>query len=373
MSGFIHLIPIDHPKIRHFFMNKINLSLSFLAAMALLGSCKGNKMTQRERPPVTVDILVAGKAEFQTSFEVNGSALSEEMVELYPEVSGRLTYLNIPDGEYVNKGTVLAKINDAELQAELVQQKVQLELAEKTEQRLKKLLEVNGVNQSEYDAALSQVNNISASINILNAQIDKTVIRAPFSGNLGLRMVSPGAYVNTQTLLGTLQQKDKIKIDFTVPETYAKLIEVGRTVSVMTNESDESLPAEVTAIEPQINTATRNVKARARLSSGLLRPGAFVKVILNRSDDRISVPSNAIIPNANSNQLILIKNRKAVFTNVETGLRNAEAVEILSGVNPGDSIVVSGVLFVRPNAVVKIGKVTSLATRINPDQKDSPK
>lgn len=320
-------------------------------------SCSRKTDNLKPKQAVEVDVIIAEKVSFPSNVEVNGVSLSEEMIELHPEISGRLTYLNIPDGASVSAGTVLAKINDADLQAQLEQQKSQLDLATKTEQRLKKLLTVNGVNQADYDAALSQLNTISANVKVFNAQIDKTVIRASFNGKLGLRMVSPGAYVTPQTLLGTLQQSDKIKIDFTIPEAYAKLAEVGNTVYIQTNDSDEKLTAVISAIEPQINVDTRNMKVRARLKTGIISPGTFVKVLLNKKEEGIVVPSNALIPDASSNQVVLVKYNKAVFTNVETGIRNADVVELLSGIHQGDTIIVSGVLFVRPNASVKINKV----------------
>jgi membrane fusion protein (multidrug efflux system) len=320
-------------------------------------SCRKQTNKIKDRLPSAVDVIIAEKVNFPSSIEVNGASLSEEMIELHPEISGRLTYLNIPDGAEVAQGTLLAKINDADLQAMLEQQKVQLDLANKTEQRLRQLLTVNGVNQSDYDAALSQVNTINANIKVLYAQIDKTVIRAPFYGRLGLRMVSPGAYVTPQTVLGTLQQTDKIKIDFTLPEFYEDQVKVGNKVSVQTNESDEKQTAVITAIEPQINVDTRNIKVRARLEKGKISPGKFVKVLLSKNEQVIVVPSNALIPEASSNQVVVIKNRKAVFVKVETGIRNSDAVEILSGISTGDTVVVSGVLFIRPNAMVLIRKI----------------
>jgi membrane fusion protein, multidrug efflux system len=339
-------------------MTKIRYIIIILFVVFGFLSCKRKSTQLKEKSPaVIVDVMVAKKVNVPTTIEVNGTALSEEMIELYPEVGGRLISLNIPDGAAVSRGTVLAKINDAELQALLEQQKVQLELAVKTERRLKQLLAVNGVNQSDYDAALSQVNNINANIKVLEAQIDKTVIRAPFDGKLGLRMVSPGAYVTPQTLLGTLQQTDRIKIDFTVPESYSNLINVGKTVSIQTNNSDEKHTAVISAIEPQINVNTRNIKVRARLKSDNISPGAFVKVLFNNKAQGIVVPSNAVIPDANSSQVIVIKNGRAVFANVETGIRNADNIELTSGVSTGDTIVVSGVLFVRPNALVNIRKI----------------
>jgi membrane fusion protein, multidrug efflux system len=337
-------------------MNYIRIIIFSLTVAGLAG-CKSKSADQKkETPPVVVDVLVAGEESFLTSIEVNGSVLSQEMVELHAEVGGRITYLNMPDGAKVSEGTVLAKINDADLQAQLEQQNVKLELANKTEGRLKKLLAVNGVDQASYDAALSDVNLIEANIKVLEADIAKTVIKAPFAGTLGLRQVSLGAYVSTTTLIGTLQQKDKIKIDFTVPATYEELVKVGNKVTVTSADDATKKTAVITAIEPQISTATRNLKVRAKLDSGLISPGTFVKVSLVQDSKGIVVPTNAIIPDALSNQVILVKNQKAVFTNVETGERTADKVELTSGVVNGDSIVVSGVLFVRPDGKVKVKK-----------------
>jgi membrane fusion protein, multidrug efflux system len=337
-------------------MNRNSIIILMLTILAL-SSCKHKSEKAREKTAVLVDVIVAKNVRFSSNVEVNGEVLSQEMVDLHPEINGRLTYLHIPDGAFVRAGTVLAKINDADLVAQLEQQKVQYDLASKTEQRLRELLKVNGINQADYDAALSQLNTVQANIKVLNAQIDKTIVRAPFSGKLGLRVVSPGAFVTSQTLLGTLEKSDSIKIDFTVPEYYASLVKPGDTISIQTNETNKYQKAVISALQPQINTATRNIMARARLKSGNMSPGTFVKVLLNREENGILVPSNAIIPDATSNQVIVIKNKKGIFVNVETGVRNADQVELTRGVNPGDSVVVSGVLFVRPNAVVKIRNV----------------
>ncbi len=346
---------------------KISLSMKYIKfiflflTLIVLVNCKHKNTEQKKTsPPVSVEVIIAGEESFSSSIEVNGTVLSEEMIELRPEISGRITYLNIPDGAMVSKGSILAKINDADLQAQLEQQKVQLDLANKTEQRLKKLLSVNGIDQATYDAALNEVNLRQANIKVINAQIDKTIIKAPFAGRLGLRLVSLGAYVSPSTLIGTLQQTDKIKIDFTVPETYESLVKVGNIVSVETTGTNEKLTAEISAVEPQINTSTRNLKVRARLKNGNVRPGSFVKISLIANRKGIIVPSNAIIPDALSNMVILVKNSKALFKKVETGMRTTDNVELVSGVEIGDSIVVTGVLFVRPDGKVKVKKVKKL-------------
>jgi len=342
-------------------MKKIFLPLLILAAVAVV-SCKSkeSKTNSKEKPPAGVDVIIATPEEFSNDIEVNGTVLSNEMVELHPEVSGRLVYLNIPDGAKVKEGTVLARINDADLQAQSEQLQNQLELAQKTEVRLKSLLAVNGVNQSEYDAALTQVISLKSGLKVLNAQIDKTIIKAPFSGELGLRMVSPGAYITTQTVICTLQQTEQLKVDFTVPEQYSYLVYKGKQINVQAGDDNEFLTAVILAVEPQINTSTRNLMVRAILKNSKLNPGAFVKVVFNEKQKGIVVPSNSIIPDAVSNQVILIKKGKAVFKNVETGVRTTNVVEIKKGVEQGDSVVVSGVLFVRPDAAVKIKKVRKI-------------
>ena len=341
---------------------KYKSSMGALVVISLFISCqsKSKDPAAKAKPPVMVEVIIAGAKDVASSLEVNGTVISNEMVELRPEISGRLTYLNIPDGAKVSKGTILAKVNDADLQAQMEQQKTRLDLAAKTDKRLGDLLKVNGVNQADYDAALSEVNTIEANIKVLNAQIDKTVIRAPFSGELGLRQVSPGAIVTPQTLIGTLQQTDKVKIDFTVPETYASIVKKGDKVKIETHGEEEGLDATISAIEPQINSISRNIMVRAFLDQGLISPGAFVKVILNQSRQGIMIPTSAIIPDALSDQVVVVRNNKAVFTNVETGLRNSNLVELTSGIAAGDSIIVSGMLFVRPNATVQVKKVQLL-------------
>ena len=342
-------------------MNMPN-SISVLIVLFFICSCtsKSKDLTPKEKPPVMVDVIIAGNQDFISNLEVNGSVLSNELVDLHPEVSGRLTYLNIPDGAMVTQGTILAKINDTDLQAQKEQYKVQLDLAVKTEKRLSDLLQVNGVNQADYDAALNQVNILKTNIAFVDAQLDKTIVRAPFAGELGLRLVSPGAYVTPSTILGTLGQTDKVKIDFAVPESYASLIQKGNLIKVQTIGSDEGLSATITAIDPQVNSVTRNIKVRAFLNGGNLLPGAFVKILLDKNRKAMIVPTNSIIPEAYLSQVVVIKNSKAVFKTVETNLRNGNVVEITKGIEVGDSVVVSGMLYVRPNAKVKIKRVKTL-------------
>ncbi|MBN9296604.1 MAG: efflux RND transporter periplasmic adaptor subunit [Filimonas sp.] len=335
--------------------------------VCIIGASCGKKKQQPKagaNQPPTVEVIVARNSSIKNVIEANGTVVANESVELHPEISGRITYLNVAEGKPIAAGTVIARINDADLQAQINKSKVQLDLAEKTEERLRKLLAVSGVNQADYDAALNTVNGYKADIAYTQALIDKTVIRAPFSGTLGLRQVSPGAYVTPSNVIVTLQQLNRLKIDFTIPEEYGKLATVGHTVDVEVDAaSTVKRKATIIAVEPQANTITRNLKIRAILdnSSGS-NPGAFVKVYVGEGVDKkaIMIPTNSIIPDDKNKSVVVVRKGNAVFTNVQTGLRQATNVEVIKGINEGDSVVVTGVLFALPNKPVKISRVKKL-------------
>ena len=346
-------------------MMKCIFQIATITALITLIACKGKKETPKQTvaPPVIVDVMVASAQAVTNTIEVNGTVVASEFVELRPEVNGRLTYLKVPEGGRIAKGTVVARINDADLQAQINKTKVQLELATKTEGRYRKLLSISGINQADYDVTLNQINGYKADLLYTQALIDKTVIRAPFSGTVGLRVVSPGAYVTPASIITTIQQVDKLKIDLTVPETYAKLLRRGSSINVvLDNGGATTRTATIVAVEPQANLATRNLKVRAFLQGGQANPGGFVKAYLNAGADSkaILIPTNCLIPDDKNNQVIVVRNGKANFVTVKTGVRQANLVEITSGVAVGDSVVITGVLFARPKAALKIRSVKQL-------------
>lgn len=350
-----------------FFQKPVLLLISASALLLSVAACKkkedASKTGPKPNPPVTVDVMIAEPGPVEDIVEANGTVVASEFLELHPEVSGRLTYLNIPEGHAVAKGTVLARINNADLVAQMNKSKVQLDLAIKTEARYKQLLAVNGMNQSEYDAALNQVNALKADIAYTQTLIDKTIIKAPFDGVAGLRQVSPGAYVTPSTVLATLQQVSQVKIDFTLPQSYSNVIHTGNLVDVQLDDAEQlHSKALIIAMEPGANIDTRNLKVRAILQGGKPNPGAFVKVYINAGKGRssIKVPTNCLIPDDRNNQLVLVKKGMASFVTVQTGIREANTVEIVNGISPGDSIVVRGVLFAKPKAPLKVRSVKKL-------------
>ncbi len=329
-------------------------------------SCGEKKDTFQQKGgggPTTVDVIIAKSEKVSDQVEVNGTIVANEFAELRPEVSGLLTYLDVPEGKTVQKGTVIARINNADLMAQLDKIKIQLNLAETTEKRLKQLVAINGINQADYDLALNQVNSFKADMVYTQALIDKTIVRAPFTGVIGLRKVSAGSYVSPTSVIATMQQLSNLRIDFTVPETYQKYVSKGQNVEVLLDQaSRKKETARIIATEPQVNQSTRNITVRAVLNSGSTSPGSFAKVYLktNSNKSSILIPTNSIIPEAQGKKAVTVKGGKAVFVTVETGDRLADVVEVTSGLNVGDSVVVSGVLFARPDAPVKVRSVRNL-------------
>ncbi len=344
-------------------MRKLSI-IAIVLVFTSVGCKEKAKPTDKFNPnaPVAVDISIAVAQKVEKLIEANGTVLANDFVEIHPEINGRVVFLQIPEGKFVKAGTILAKLNDADLQAQLEKIKVQLELAQINEQRNKQLLNVRGINQSDYDISLQQVKSLKADIAYTQSLIDKTIIKAPFAGQLGLRQISVGAFINNATTLVTIQKMDQLKVDFTLPEANQSYVSVGKSIQVIgSGNNGVKLNAVIIAIEPQVIASTRNIKVRASLQGKLL-PGAYAKVYLGESKQHpsIMVPSNIIIPDSKNKQVVVVKNGQAKFVNVETGYRTESAVEITSGLNAGDSIVVAGMLYVRDGSTLKIGKTISL-------------
>ena len=349
-----------------YLFKKIFLLFQFFLCVIFFSRCKNKSavtVARSEKAVTVVDVIIAKAEPISNVIEANGTVIAGEYVELRPEVSGRLTYLQIPEGKTIKQGTIVARVNDADLRAQIAKSKVQLSLAQTTVDRYKKLLDINGLNQADYDAALNQVNSLKADIVYSQALVEKTIIKAPFSGVAGLRGVSPGAYVSPATVIATLQQTNQVKIDFTLPEMYSNVIKTGMGITVEIDAvTKQSREATIIATEPGANTNTRNLKVRALLLNGTANPGVFVKVYIDAGKNRssIKVPTNCIIPDDKNNQVILVKNGMASFVNIKTGIREANTVEIIQGITTGDSVVVTGVLFARPKSAVQVRSIKKL-------------
>ena len=344
--------------------------LVFLISLCLLSACGGKKKEASQQkpggsnqPPMKVDGYVVIPQTFQEDIEVPGTIVANEIVEIHPEVSGRIVQLNVVEGKYVSKGALLAKLYDGDLRAQLNKIQIQLALAKKTEERQAQLLKIQGISQQDYDISLLQVNSFNADIGILQTSIAKTVVRAPFSGKIGLNAISPGAYVTPATIIAVISQTDQLKLDFTVPEKYTGQIKIGQLVTFSFEGSSKQLGAKVIATEANVMENTRSLIVRAAVigkDAGLL-PGSFAKVKLSFDPDpnAILIPTQAVLPQARGKKVILYKGGTAIFADVKTGIRDSARVQILDGLKPGDTVVVTGLLSVRPEAKIQIGKIVN--------------
>lgn len=311
-------------------------------------------------PPALVSIYVVEPREMDNNLFITGTLMASEAVELKPEISGKVTGIYINEGQSVSKGKVLLKLNDEDLIAQLNKVVAEIKVSEDKVDRYKKLLGMQGVSIEEYETASNQLQSLKADAEVLKVQINRTNIKAPFDGVLGLRNISIGSYINPSQIVTTIQQLNPIKIDFSVPERYAGMIKLGSTINFTTESSSAKFSGKVYAFEPSIDASTRSLKIRAQASNSgnVLKPGAFAKIelVLAKNESAIMIPSQAIVPVLKGQQVFIKQNGKAVAVPIETGLRNETMVQVLSGLNKGDSVVVTGVLGLREGVDLKIQK-----------------
>ncbi len=306
---------------------------------------------------ISVNVQVIEASRFQNKIQVSGTTLSNEEVELHAEVSGKIININFKEGQKVKKGDLLLKVNDADLQAQLMKTEVRKKLVEEKEYRQKVLLSKQGTSQELYDTALNDLNSTKADIENLKALIAKTEIRAPFDGTIGLRYVSEGGYVTPSTQIASLQSLNPIKIDFSVPQRYASSISIGNKVKIKTVTGKE-YQVKIYALDQKIDPATRALKARAVYANNRneIMPGSYVTVDINLNDivNAITIPTQALALDITGEIVYIYKGGKAVPRKVESALRTEEDVQIVKGLSVGDSLITSGIIQIRPGSRVKI-------------------
>lgn len=322
------------------------------------GAGGGQQKGEGGGAPMKVSAVRVAAAPFVETLNATGTLIAEEGVELQAETSGKVVAINFREGAKVRKGELLVKLNDAELRATLTRARHQLALAETRERRLGPLIKQGLVRQEDYDIAAAEVNVQKAEIELTEAQIAETEIRAPFDGVAGLRYVSEGAYVSAATRVATLQRLDKLKIDFSVPEKYATRIRVGAPVRFSVAGAKERFEGRIYAYDPRIDAGTRSLLIRAQTDNAdrRLLPGAFanVELVLDSIDDALLVPAAAVIPGLNEKTVYVFNDGKAERRAVETGTRTESTVQILAGLAPGDIVITSGLQNMRPGQAIAL-------------------
>ncbi|KQS24838.1 efflux RND transporter periplasmic adaptor subunit [Dyadobacter sp. Leaf189] len=308
--------------------------------------------------PVPVNVFVVKNETIENQIFASGTVLPNEEVNLMAETSGRLVKLNIQEGAQITKGQLIAKINDRELQAQLQKVAYNQDLSKKIEARQKKLLNVEAINLEEYDVTSNNIRLLEAEKEVLQAQLEKTEIRAPFSGRIGLKYISEGAYLAPGTPIVTIVQSNPVKIDFTVPEKYSPNIRIGNTVKFSLDGDPATYNAKILAIDPKVDEDLRTLRIRAvaQNPSNRFVPGMFVKILADLEANRaaLMVPTEAIVPVLKGKKVFVVKNGKAQEVMVTTGLRTDKKIQVVDGLQPGDSLITSGIIAIKPNTAVKV-------------------
>ncbi len=307
---------------------------------------------------VAVDVYVIQKQILENQIFAPGTILPNEEVDLKAELSGRLVQLNIAEGATVKKGQLIAKINDRDIKAELQKVNYNQELAKKLEGRQKKLLNIEAINLQDYDITTNDIRVFDAEKEVLASELEKTEIRAPFNGRIGLKNISEGAYVEPGSSIVSIIQSNPVKVEFSVPEKYSKSIKVGSTIYFKLDTDQTDYSAKVIALDPKIDESLRSQKVRAIASNPAERivPGMFVSVKINlaANADAILIPTGAVVPVLKGKKVYVKRNGKATEVMITTGLRTDDKVEVTQGLQVGDSLITSGIIALKPNTAVKV-------------------
>lgn len=331
--------------IKTFFFNKERTQApGSMVSNAPSSGGQGNKVTS---PPLPVNIYIAEEQVINNEIFSSGTLVANEEVELRSESSGRLIHIYVKEGGWVKEGQLLAKLNDADIVAKIKKIKFEQDLAAQIEIRQKKLLDINAISREEYEISANKVNTLQADKEALEVALAQTEIRAPFSGKIGLKNISKGAYLTPNISLVHLVQTNPIKIDFSVPEKYGSLLPPGRKIKFQPDGGNQFYEASIIAADSKIDETLRTIKLRASFPNpdGKFVPGSFVKVSASLGNNKsIMIPSEAIIPFVGGKKIFKLINGKAIETSITSGLRTDTSVEITSGVNIGDTIIVSGIM-----------------------------
>jgi membrane fusion protein (multidrug efflux system) len=313
-----------------------------------------------EEPPLLAEVFVVRPQAIEETIGTVGTLAANEAVDVVAELSRRLVSIDVAEGSAVRAGERLFKLDDADLRAQLAELEVRRRLAARTVERQRALLEYEkkALSQQAYDQAVTDLQAVEAEIAALRVTLAKTEIRAPFDARVGLRRVSEGAWITPETLLTTLQDTSRIKIDFTLPERHAGVIAIDQPFRFRVAGRPEDFEGRVIAVEPAIDRATRSVRVRGITANpdGVLMPGAFatVEVVLARNDAGLPVPAQAIVPSATGHAVYLSVDGRAVLREVEIGVRTRDSVEVLRGLAAGDAVLTSNLLRVREGVPVQV-------------------
>jgi len=297
---------------------------------------------------IPVDATVVTPEVLRDQLEVTGTILANQQVDIVSELTRKVVKVNVKEGTKVRQGTLLFQLDDADLQAQLERLRQQEKLALLNEQRLKDLIAHEAIAQQDYDEVSTNLKVLQAQIRELQVAIDKTRIRAPFDGQIGMINTHVGAIVSVSTVLTEIEDNSVVKIEFSVPEKYTNVIHTGSQHTFTTPSSEDEFKTTVIAKAASLSTHTRTLLVRGHTQNplGKLLAGqsARINLSLSSSAGALTVSSHALIPSPGGYAVFVARNDKAEALVVQIGQRSTGSVEILKGLNPGDTVITSNLL-----------------------------
>ena len=331
----------------------------FLFALLLLScdSSEGDVQFTSKKPSPKLSYVLAVKNTLPNQLTAPGQLLPFEQVTIFSEISGYIEEILFQEGEHVTKGQALIRINSERISADIKQLEVDLALAQKEAERQEALSEVAATSTELLEQTQSRVAQINAQLNRLTIEIEKSTIRAPFSGQMGLRQISPGAYITPNQAIVSLAQINPLKVEFAIPQRYATAVHINDTIEVTQSNTNEKFIATVFAKEPYIDQSTKTLTIRAKLDATKnLYPGAFVNVTvaLETNEQGVLIPSEALMPVLNGQKVWVKRNNLAVSELVTPGVRTSDRIVIAGNIKVGDTILTTGLLGIREGMAVEV-------------------
>lgn len=320
------------------------------------------KTTKEERrgprdKKVAAMVYVASYNSLDEGIVTLGSMLANEEVDIASEIAGKIERISFEEGASVKKDAILVKINDDDLQAQLKRAIFQRDLLKEKLNRNKILLDKDAISRESFDQIETDFNMVEADIQLLKVKIDKTEIRSPFSGTIGFRHISPGDYLQPNSLVAKLVDASKLKLEFSIPEKYKNRPLKGSSIEFTTEGDNNTYNAKIYAIDPIIDQKTRTMTLRALFnnSAGRISPGMSARVMVGKkTGTTIMIPTQAIVPDTDSRKVWIVEQGDAVSRSVVTGVRNEDMIEIKSGLSVGDSVVITGLMQIKEGAKLQI-------------------
>ncbi|SNS58779.1 membrane fusion protein, multidrug efflux system [Belliella buryatensis] len=321
----------------------------------------GTQGPQGPGKAIPVNVVEVRPERLENNLNITGTIIPNETVNLRSEISGLVERISFKEGEFVKRGTPLLYLNDDELKAQYDRLDYTKKLYESQENRQKQLLEREAISQEEYDISLNQFNTNLADLRLVEAQLNKTVIRAPFDGVLGLRQISEGSVIGTSDVIASIVNIDPIKIEFSIPERYANQVKLGSKIIFSNDGSSKEREGTVYAYEPTIDAATRTLRLRAESQNKdrAFLPGMFVRIryTLGIEENALMVPAESVIPELSGYKVYIANlENKAEERIVSIGTRTESRVQILDGLKEGDLVLSTGILQVRTGSPLEVTK-----------------